>query len=230
MTKARFFQVGGCVRDKFLGVEAKDIDYAVECESFDAMRAAIKERSGQIFLETPKYFTIRAKVPTLGATDYVLCRKDGEYLDGRRPESVEAGTILDDLARRDFTMNAIAFDVDSGEFIDPYNGRGDIIARIIRCVGDPVKRFTEDKLRLLRALRFAITKGFRIDIDVNDCLMDSALVGGLKGVSVERIREELLKCFQADTSATLSALAFYHAIRQACFDSGGLILKPTIVN
>lgn len=77
---ACFFEVGGAVRDKLLGVQSKDIDYAVEAESFSAMRDAVIERGGKIFLETPQYLTIRAHVPKLGAADFVLCRKDGEYL------------------------------------------------------------------------------------------------------------------------------------------------------
>lgn len=125
MSSIKFYQVGGSVRDSFIGLKSKDIDYAVEAPSFDAMREAIKERGGEIFLETPQFLTIRANVPGMGACDYVLCRKDGEYVDGRRPETVTAGTILDDLARRDFTMNAIAI-AEDGTILDPFDGRKDI--------------------------------------------------------------------------------------------------------
>src|SRR4051812_9903063 len=110
MADAKIYLVGGAVRDKIMNITPKDLDYSIECESFDAMRQYIIDRGGTIFLETPQYFTIRAKVPELGAADFVLCRRDGMYKDNRRPETVEVGTIFDDLARRDFTMNAIAID------------------------------------------------------------------------------------------------------------------------
>jgi tRNA nucleotidyltransferase (CCA-adding enzyme) len=172
---ARFFQVGGSVRDKLLGVKSKDIDYAVECESFDAMREAILAKGGKIFVETPQYFTIRANVPVLGATDYVLCRKDGAYSDGRRPDSVEVGTIFDDLARRDFTVNAIAIDTETGALIDPHGGAQDLTARVLRCVGNPVDRFNEDRLRIFRAARFSLTKGLTVHLDTFFAIADITL-------------------------------------------------------
>src|SRR5687768_11467708 len=106
MTDIRFFRVGGCVRDELLGIESKDIDFAVEADSFEAMRDAVHARCSKVFLETPEFLTIRGLDPDIGAVDFVLCRKDGPTKDGRRPEFVEPGTILDDLARRDFTVNA----------------------------------------------------------------------------------------------------------------------------
>lgn len=129
-----FYQVGGSVRDSLLGVQSKDIDYAVEAPSFDAMRQAIIDRGGTIFLETPQFFTIRANVPGMGACDYVLCRKDGQYRDGRHPESVEPGTIYDDLARRDFTINAMAI-TQNGKLLDPFHGQKHLQARILKTVG-----------------------------------------------------------------------------------------------
>ena len=199
---AKFYKVGGCVRDSILGVPSKDVDYAVECSSYEEMKQAIIDRGGVIFLEQPLYNTIRAK---LGgeAADFVLTRKDGNYSDGRRPDFVEPGTIYDDLSRRDFTMNAIAIDED-GNCIDPYNGREDINKKLIRCVGDPKDRFSEDSLRLLRALRFHITKGFNLnhDIEIAFCYK-SSYVDMLDNVSAERIAEELKRCFEYNTLATL---------------------------
>lgn len=226
----KYYLVGGAVRDKLMGLKAKDLDYSVECESYEAMRDDIIARGGTIFLETPKYFTIRAKMPKLGAADFVLARKDGAYTDGRRPDEVMAGTIYDDLARRDFTMNAIAENVETGEIVDPYLGRVDIDFKFITCVDNPIDRFTEDSLRMLRAIRFSITKGFYIQSNIEDCLDDYKFVDLLKNVSVERIREELVKCFAHSTPDTIAALNRYPKVRDFVFASGNLILVPTIRN
>ncbi len=194
----KLYQVGGSVRDKILGVPSKDIDYVIETESFDTMRQYILEQGGNIYLETPQYFTIRAKMPKIGSADFVLARKDGEYKDGRHPESVTAGTIFDDLERRDFTCNAIAIDVATGETLDPHCGIQDIESKKIRCVGNPLARFTEDRLRIYRAVRFAITKGFNIHPETHAAIVEIA-ENGFDAVSTERIREELFKMAQSNT-------------------------------
>lgn len=226
--EAKFYQVGGCVRDRLLGLPAKDIDFAVEAESYDAMRAAVLTRVGgdekQIKVEKPEFVTIRAIDPQLGGVDFVLCRKDGTYTDGRRPDSVTVGTLHDDLARRDFTINAMA-EAEDGTIIDPFNGRVDLLSRTIRCVGNAGDRFNEDRLRMLRAIRFAITKRFSLDISVIDAI---EAMGGLHGVSFERIREELLKCFEHDTLLTLAMLDDFPNILRYCFAGNKLILKPTL--
>lgn len=222
-----FYIVGGFVRDELLGVKSKDIDFAVEAPSFDEMRQAILDKGGSIFLETPEYFTIRARLPKVSGADFVLCRKEGKYKDGRHPESVEVGTLYDDLARRDFTMNAIA-KTEQGEYIDPFYGKQDIDARLVRCVGDAKERFEEDYLRLLRALRFALTKNFSLHKDIDFCLRDPILCTGLTTVSGERIREELTRCFKANTPETLRMLIKYPAVGEVIFDNHpGLWLKPT---
>jgi len=224
----KFYRVGGCNRDELLGIKSKDIDFSVEAPSFDAMRDEILARNGEIFLETPQHFTIRARVPELGAADFVLCRKDGYYSDGRRPDTVEIGTLYDDLARRDFTMNAIAKD-EEGNIIDPFNGREDIKMRLIRCVGTPRARFQEDSLRMLRAIRFAITKRFMLDNDVNVALNDEELIEGITNTSVERIRDELYKCFEFDTLCTLRVLMnTYPRLGTKVLDSKRIWLKPTL--
>lgn len=123
-------------------------------------------------------------------------RHDGPYVDGRRPEHVVfLDDIAADLARRDFTINAMAFDPTTGELVDPYGGVSDIEARLIRCVGDPAERFSEDKLRMLRAVRFAATLGFSVDSSVVDAAR--ALAPGIVQVSVERIMDELVKTVRA---------------------------------
>lgn len=223
----RFFKVGGCIRDELLGQKSKDIDFAVEAPSFEAMRNEILNRGGKIFLETPEHFTIRANIPELGSTDYVLCRREGPYSDGRHPDWVEVGTIFDDLARRDFTMNAIARDVRTGELLDPHNGATDIKNRIIRCVGNPEERFREDKLRVFRALRFMVTKGFRLHFDTERaafsvCCNDR----NFESVSTERIREELSKMFEVDWLEALDGLEHFELL--GLVKARGIWLKPTI--
>ncbi len=226
MNNVRMYLVGGYVRDKILGVKSKDMDYSVEAESYAAMKEAIEQRGGTIFLEKPEYLTIRARVPELGAADFVLCRKDGAYIDGRRPEDVEPGTLMDDLARRDFTMNAIAMDED-GVYIDPHNGRKHIAEKIIQCVGSAQERFAEDYLRMLRAIRFAITKNMVLSPEIMRCLIDHTMASKIGEVAIERVREEMLKCFHADTPQTLQILEDLRHVKHAVF-GGELWLKPTL--
>jgi tRNA nucleotidyltransferase (CCA-adding enzyme) len=224
----KFYLVGGAVRDKYMGLKPKDLDYACEAPSYEAMRDEIVQRGGQIFLETPKYFTIRAKVDGLGAADFVLCRKDGQYKDGRHPETVEVGTLRDDLSRRDFTMNAMAED-ENGVLIDPFNGMNHMLERNLVCVGSAYQRFEEDALRLLRAVRFAVTKQMRLDRGIAACLQNPHLVDMLNKVSVERCREELMKAFAYDTLTTLDMLYSFPLLKRV-FESGRLYLTPTLRN
>lgn len=229
--EAKFYQVGGCVRDLLMGLKSKDIDFSVEADSYDAMRSAIVERCGgnpdAIKVETPQHFTIRAVCPKLGGVDFVLCRKEGAYSDGRRPDSVERGTLFDDLSRRDFTMNAIAM-ADNGELIDPFNGVDAIQRRVIQCVGDTEKRLTEDSLRMLRAIRFSITKRFSLGGEVEAFLSKGSNAILLRNISAQRIREELNKCFSHDTAQTLNVLGRYVPIRDEIFVCSGITLDATL--
>lgn len=221
----KVYEVGGKIRDEFMGLSNKDVDYAVEAPSFEAMREYILSEGGQIYIETPEYFTIRANVKNLAA-DFVLCRKDGEYSDGRRPDYVEAGTIYDDLARRDFTMNAIARNVETGEIIDPFGGVMDIERRFIRCVGDTRARMSEDSLRILRALRFSITKNMMMDSDITWLFDSSVWMDRLSLVSEERIQNEIHKMFASDTFQTMAFFGNKPYLMRACF-SGSIWMKPT---
>ena len=221
------YEVGGCVRDRIMGLRSKDTDYAVEAPSYADMVAWIKER-GEIFLEQPQFWTVRAHIKGKPPADFVLCRRDGQYSDGRRPDTVMVGTLQDDLARRDFTMNAIALS-ETGEYIDPHNGRKDIEDRLIRCVGDAHERMNEDALRVLRAIRFAITKDMAIHMDLYCVFMDEKLTDKLRdSVSDERKREELARCFSHDTLATLAYLEKFPLIKKACFGSRKMRLMPTM--
>jgi tRNA nucleotidyltransferase (CCA-adding enzyme) len=224
----KYYQVGGFVRDKLLGLQPKDLDYAVEAPSYQDMVAWIRDKQkGAIYLEKPEYLTVRAHLPGKPPADFVLCRKDGVYTDGRRPDSVEPGTIYDDLARRDFTVNAIAYDEESDEHFDPFNGIKDLKEKTLRCVGSAQERFAEDALRMLRAIRFAITKNFQIDFEISRSLTDQNLCRLLSdNVSEERKREELLKCFAASTLRTLSFLEWFPLIKEAVLKN--VWLMPTL--
>lgn len=227
MQNVRVFKVGGAVRDQFLNRPNKDVDFAVEAESYDVMRNYILENGGKIYLETPEFLTIRGRMPDLGDADFVLCRKDGKYSDGRRPDNVVAGTIMDDLSRRDFAMNAIAQDVESGEILDPFGGRADILMRRIRAVGSAKERINEDPLRLLRAMRFVITLGFSLHPDITDLLMDEKMSKKMvKTISQDRIREELERMFKANTLKTLQMMECFPIMRDMVF-GGDLWIKVT---
>jgi tRNA nucleotidyltransferase/poly(A) polymerase len=222
----RIFQVGGAVRDNLLGLPSKDIDFAVEAPSFEAMHKHVEATCKQIFLIKPEFLTIRALHPKLGAVDFVMCRKDGIYSDGRRPDTVEPGTILDDLARRDFTVNAMAIS-ETGDLIDPHGGQRDLEDRLLRCVGLASERFNEDALRILRAMRFSITKDLELSFGIQATFREPSLwIPKLAAVSTERKREELYKCFAHNTAKTLM---FFKSIDNAWADClfEDLWLKPT---
>lgn len=229
----QLFEVGGCVRDSLLGLRAKDVDFAVEAPSFEAMEAHIQQMGLKVFLSQPEFLTIRAGVPKghplrerCRDADFVLCRKDGPSFDGRRPEFVEAGTILDDLARRDYTINAMARCVETGAVIDPHGGVVDLRARVLRFVGVPAERIQEDALRLLRGLRFSITKGLSIESPWE--FNSPEAVSRLPGVSTERVRDELDKMFAFSTLATLHTFEAFPVLRDAVFSRPGLSLMATM--
>jgi tRNA nucleotidyltransferase/poly(A) polymerase len=230
MTDIRFFRVGGFVRDQLLGIGSKDIDFAVEAPSFEAMAAAVEARCTRVFVDTDgnyigqQFFTIRGIEPELGAVDFVLCRKDGPSSDGRRPDFVEPGTILDDLARRDFTVNAMAL-TDDGALLDPHGGLADLESRTLRFVGNAKDRLTEDALRAFRGIRFEITKGFKLSPDASMAI-NTMFIGDFEAVSTDRIRDELVRCFAFDTRETLFVLSQFPLLLNLALDRG-IWLKPT---
>lgn len=247
-----FFEVGGCVRDRIMGRGSKDIDFVCVLSDQDqrtskagnpqppffVMVAELERRGFRIFQRNEKFLTVRAQFPNglrpgqpnfehKGLTaDFVLARKDGASSDGRRPDEVTPGTLLDDLARRDFTMNAIAQGF-GGSTIDPFDGIGDIQRRVIKCVGEAEDRIFEDALRGLRALRFAVTLGFRIDSDIQDILRTSEFAEALASVSKERQREEMEKMFAKDTIASMLLMQQFPLVMAAVF-SKGLRLSATM--
>jgi len=228
-----YYKVGGYVRDLLLGVKSKDIDYAVEAESYNEMREDLLKKGVRIFQERPKFFSIRGSHPQYGGVDYTLCRKDGFYSDGRRPDSVESGTIYDDLARRDFTINAIALYEGAKEgwvaYIDPHKGREDIENMYLQCVGDTYERFTEDPLRILRAVRFHLTKGFILSLDIEEAFADQKLLTKLvETTAIERVYEEVYKCFLYDSWKTLMFFRYHRPLENTVFLDIGLGLSPKI--
>lgn len=233
------YLVGGAVREIIRGFpeKVKDWDFAVEAESFLHMKKWLEEGGFEIFLETPQYFTIRARAPKdtfifgglnmTGRTfDFTLCRKEGDYSDGRRPDQVEVGTLEEDLSRRDFTINAMALD-SSGNLIDPFLGQIDIQRGLIRCVGS-TERLREDSLRMLRAIRFAVQLRFDLHSSVLGFLKMSANAELLENVDENRIRDELTKCFKADTLDTLELLNEFPFIRNHIFEETDIWLMPTV--
>ena len=228
MDDIKFYEIGGSVRDRFLGINFSDVDYSVEAPSYEAMKAEIEKRGGKIYVETPEYVTIKANMVPMGACDFVLCRKDGAYRDSRHPESISIGNLYDDQCRRDFVLNSIAVGED-GTIYDPFNGREDIKNRLLRCVGDPEVRMKEDALRLLRAIRFAVTKSLTIHSTLSEVMQNENICAGLRNIHVDRIRAELDKCFRYSLSKTWQYLDYFSFIRNiSLFEKEKeLWLKPT---
>lgn len=229
------YLVGGQVRNEIMHellntpLPKSDIDIAVEAPSYEAMRQHVIDAGGDIKLESPQFFTIRALAAYQGKIvpiDYTLCRKESAYTDGRHPDVVNIGTIEEDLARRDLTINAMARRVDDGTLLDPFNGREDIQQRVIRCCGDVETRCAEDYLRVLRILRFSITLDFKIHPDTETILYHPLYIDNLfNTVSDERIREEFTKMFKHNTGKTLDALNEYPLIKRKMVKM--LWLRPT---
>jgi tRNA nucleotidyltransferase/poly(A) polymerase len=231
----KFFEVGGCLRDEMRGEAVHDVDFSVEAASFAAMVDGLEALGFRIFQTREEFLTVRAGVPKGSPlrertkdADFVMCRNDGPTADGRRPEFVTPGTVFDDLARRDFTVNAMARDCDTGELVDPFGGREDLAAGLLRFVGDPMERVKEDGLRVLRGLRFMVTKGFVAEAETWRVLVSGEAAEMLGCVSVERVREELEKMFRADTMEAMGLLtALPEATTEAIFRDG-LRLSPTL--
>jgi tRNA nucleotidyltransferase/poly(A) polymerase len=224
------YLVGGAVRDHFMGKPFKDLDFCVVCPSFDDLKEMLIEEKCKIYVETPQYCTIRVNHPLFGPSDFAIARSDGTYSDGRRPDVVSiVSNITEDLSRRAETMNAMAIDMATHKIIDPFGGQRDIRQRTIRSVGRAEDRFREDYLRILRSIRFSITLDFGLSKEIRECLLDYSIVKGLNNVSVERIREELLKMFSHSTLESLLLLDTFGPLRDTVFDpKRGLRLEPTL--
>lgn len=191
------YPVGGCVRDVLRGVAPKDWDITTDAEPEE-----IQKVFPESFYEN-KFGTVTVKNeledPSLKEIEITPYRIEGKYEDARHPEKVEFVTSLnDDLSRRDFTVNAMALDIKDGslEIIDLFNGQEDLKSKLIRCVGDPDERFSEDALRLIRAIRFATVLNFKIEDKTFQALVAKAST--IQRVSIERIRDEFVKIIESD--------------------------------
>ncbi|HEY6462961.1 MAG TPA: HD domain-containing protein [Polyangiaceae bacterium] len=186
----RAWIVGGCVRDTMMGRAASDWDVATDARPEELLR--IFPRAIPTGIEHGTVTVVRDghhyEVTTL--------RGDGTYSDGRRPDSVAfVDDITADLARRDFTVNAIAVDPLGGTIIDPFDGRADIARKVLRAVGEPARRFGEDGLRVLRAARFVASLEFALDPETEAAIRPT--LGTFRRVASERVRDEWLKTMKA---------------------------------
>jgi len=243
MEEFKFYEVGGKVRDEILEIESKDVDYVAVPEEglleeityadsmFSILETYLRGKGFEIFLVTPDCFTIRAKFPKdhkyQGVADFVMARKEVGYIPGTRTPMVVPGSLYDDLQRRDFTLNALAKDED-GKIIDFFDGLKHLKAGQLITPLDCKVTFDDDPLRILRAIRFCITKGFFIGGDMAHIMQEYDYDQKMGVVSVERIREELFKCFKHDTLKTLMVLHEFPKLKNYIFQDHILWLKPTM--
>ncbi|MEW4487537.1 CCA tRNA nucleotidyltransferase [Thalassoglobus sp. JC818] len=183
------YWAGGCVRDLLRNIEPNDFDVATDAPP-EAVRnlfgpkrtLAVGESFGVMIVRGPK---------SAGQIEVATFRREGEYLDGRRPESVEFCTAEEDAHRRDFTINGMFYDPIEKQVLDYVGGQADLKQKVVRAIGDPHDRMSEDKLRMLRGVRFAATLGFLLDPVTADAITQMA--SQIIVVSPERIAQELRK-------------------------------------
>lgn len=190
------YLVGGGVRDMLLGRRPKD---------WDVTTSALPEETASIFrshkMTGAEFGTVTVKSGRRWC-EVTTHRVDGEYLDSRKPSNVKfVKSVETDLARRDFTVNAIAYGL-RGEFVDPYGGRNDLDAHILRTVRNPDVRFQEDALRMLRALRFSAELGFEIEADTLTAIRRNAAL--VEKISNERIASELGRMLMSNRPEMIS--------------------------
>ena len=213
----RALWAGGCVRDLMLGLTPADYDVATDATPeqvialFGRRTVPVGVSFGVVRVLGPHGSGIEVEVATF--------RSDGAYVDGRRPESVTFSSPELDAARRDFTINGMFLDPFTDEVIDYVGGRADLRDRILRAIGDPAARFREDKLRLLRAVRFAARFGMAIEPETRSALR--AMAGQVVQVAAERIAQELRKMLVHERRATAMQLALDEGLAAA-------ILPPVV--
>ena len=195
------YLVGGCVRDAYLGLTPQD---------FDLCTAALPEQTEAVFagyklvLAGKKHGTIGV-VTDSGVVEITTFRTEGGYTDNRHPQWVKfVPQIEADLARRDFTVNAMAYSPTRG-FADPFGGRADLDNRVLRAVGDPAARFREDSLRILRGVRFAVRYGLAVDPQTEEAMFRLAPL--MDNLARERVFEELCKLIPRTDAADLIRFA-----------------------
>ncbi|MDP3995660.1 MAG: CCA tRNA nucleotidyltransferase, partial [bacterium] len=196
----RAFAVGGCVRDMLLGIEPKDWDITTSAKPEEIQKAFPGS-----FYEN-KFLTVtvltESENPELKEIEITTYRKEAKYTDKRHPDQINfASSVEEDLARRDFTVNAMAIDLQNGkrEILDIFGGQKDLENKIIRTVGNPQERFSEDALRLMRAIRFAVTLGFVVEDETFQAIKKNAHL--LEAISKERVRDEFVKIVMSKRAA-----------------------------
>lgn len=181
------YVVGGCVRDSLMGREPDDWDVTTDASPKEIKEIFASFRTVDTGIEHGTVLVVSGKTPV----EVTTFRIDGEYTDNRHPDSVTfTSNIEDDLSRRDFTINAMAYNHKDG-IIDPFGGRNDLENKIIRCVGEPDKRFTEDGLRIMRAVRFSSVLGFSIEEKTAESIIKNENLLG--AIAAERLTKELMK-------------------------------------
>lgn len=203
-----FFLVGGCVRDLILGRTPKDWDITTNAtpdEIIGLFEKTVYENTfGTVGVCIPRV-THETSDSVTHVTEYDIVevtpyRIEAKYSDFRHPDEVKfSKNIEDDLKRRDFTINALAYNPDKGQIIDLYKGQEDIKDKVIRAVGKPKDRFQEDALRMIRAVRFSTQLNFAIDYDTMQAIVDNSEL--IKNISGERIRDEFVKIIDSENSA-----------------------------
>ena len=207
----RAYAVGGCVRDSVMGQSADDYDITTTARPEEIKQVFSGYRTIDIGEKHGTIVVISGGSPI----EITTHRMDGNYSDSRHPDSVTfTDSLREDLARRDFTVNAIAYSQDGG-VVDPFGGMEDIQNKVIRCVGDPVQRFSEDALRIMRALRFSSVLDFTIEPNTAKAIFEQK--ANLQKVSAERLQKELMKLLRGKN--VLSVLLTYGEVLFELFPS-----------
>src|SRR5437763_5147047 len=178
---------GGCVRDMVRGLAPKDYDIATDA------RPEVVQKLFPRTYAVGAHFGVIIVLENDFQFEVATFRSDEAYIDGRRPTAVQFSSPKEDARRRDFTINGMFYNPVAEEVIDFVGGRTDIAAKLVRAIGDPTQRFAEDRLRILRAVRFATVLDYQIDAKTWDALVASAV--SINEISAERIRDELVRIF-----------------------------------
>jgi tRNA nucleotidyltransferase/poly(A) polymerase len=206
------YAAGGCVRDLLLGQPVHDIDIATAAHP-EQVETLFREVGWRTVAVGKSFGVVVVVAPSGLNVEVATFRTDGSYIDGRRPDSVVFSTAAEDVARRDFTINALLLDLVSGEVADHVAGRADLAAGAVRAVGDPMARLREDRLRVLRALRFAARLDFRIESATWAAVCSTTL----EGLSAERLIQELDKALAGPgRSRWLGLLVDSGHLRELC--------------
>ena len=187
----QLYIVGGAVRDTILGKTPKDYDLATDARPEEVMEVLRSDQNLKLDLTGKMFGVVRAWTPEGNEYEIATFRKD--IGKGRRPDSVEFTTIEQDVTRRDLTINALFYDMDTGEVVDYVGGLADLTSGVVRAVGDPAERFDEDKLRILRALRFAARMDSELDAETKQAILNDNDLWSDPDMSGERITEEFVK-------------------------------------